>query len=167
MKKPVKLPEEIVDLLLPRLADEFKAFYAYRAASNWCQNVGFMKAADYFAKESADELTHAKKLESYLVDWNVIPELPKIEEPEIEFQNLASVIETAYNLEYALYEEYEDTSMKILKLGDLCVFDFLQFYRTTQKESVAEYSDMMNVLDGVKTDDKFQMLMLEENLFGE
>lgn len=167
MRKPEKLSKEIVDLLLPRLKDEFTAYYTYRSISNWCKNVGFMKAADYFAAESNSELEHAKKLENYLVDWNVSPDLPVINKPEIEFKGLADVIEKAYNMEYSLYEEYEDTSAKVFKTGDLCTFDFLEFFRTTQRESVAEYSDMINKLEGVKTDDKFQMLMLQEELFGE
>jgi ferritin len=79
---------------------------------------------------------------------------------------LTDIIGKAYDIEYALYEEYEDTSAKIFKIGDLCVFDFLQDYRVKQKEAVAEYSDMINKLLGVNTGSKFELLMLEENLFG-
>ena len=166
MKKPVKLSTEVVNLLLPRLSDEYKAFYTYRAAANWCQNVGFMLAAKYFEKESADELAHAKGIEEFLTNWNVIPQLPKVDAPELNFKGLVEVIETAYNMEYELYEEYEDTSMKVFKTGDLCTFDFLQKYRSIQTASVAEYSDMINKLEGV-TANKFELLVLEETLFGE
>jgi len=162
--KPTKLSPEVVNLLLPRLKDEFNAFYFYRSATNWCQNAGFFKAAKFFAKESEDELTHAKKIEDYLVDWNVIPALPVIAQP-IVFSGLYDIITKAYGIEYELYEAYEDTSSKIFKTGDLCVFDFLQFYRQTQKESVAEYSDKLNLLEGTETKDKFQLLMLEKKLF--
>ena len=163
--KPEKLSKEVVDLLLPRLKDEFTAFYFYRSASNWCQNIGFFKAADFFAKESSSELEHAKKIESYLVDWNVTPSLPPIDRPALEFSSLNEIIEKAYRIEYDLYEEYEDTSARIFKIGDLCVFDMLQFFRQVQKDSVAEYSDMINLLTGMKTDDKYQMVRLQEELF--
>ena len=165
MKKPEKLSKEVVDLLLPRLQNEFDAYYFYRAASNWCKNVGFMKAGEYFDNESKDELEHAKKIENFLIDWNVTPQLPAIGKPTLTFSNLGEVIEKAYAMELALYEAYEDTSVKIFKTSDLCVFDFLQFYRTTQAKSVAEYSDMLNKLEGVSAGDKFQMLLLQENLF--
>jgi ferritin len=165
MKKPEKLSQEVVALLLPRLQNEFDAYYFYRAASNWCRNVGFMKAGEYFDNESKDELEHAKGIENFLVDWNVVPQLPVIGKPTLTFSNLGEVIEKAYAMELALYEAYEDTSVKIFKTSDLCVFDFLQFYRTTQKKSVAEYSDMLNKLEGVNAGDKFQMLLLQENLF--
>lgn len=165
MKKPNQLPQEIVNLLLPRLQDEFNAYYFYRSASNWCKNVGFFKAAKFFAEESEDELKHANKIEDFLIDWNVTPDLPVIGKPVLAFQLLSDVIESAYNIEYTLYEDYEETSAKIFKTGDLCVFDFLQFYRKTQTDSVAQYSDMLNVLEGVNVASKFEMLLIEENLF--
>jgi len=68
-------------------------------------------------------------------------------------------------MEYKLYEAYEETSMRIFKIGDLCVFDFLQSYRVGQKESVAEYSDKLNMLEGTNELSKFEMLMLEKKLF--
>ena len=166
MKKPEKLSQPVVNLLLPRLQDEFNAAYFYRAASNWCKNVGYFKAAAFFSKESEDELGHAKKIEDYLVDWNVTPALPTIPKPTLDFASIEQVIIMAYEMEYELYENYEDTSMKIFKIGDLCVFDFLQQYRTGQKDAVAEYSDKLNILEGTDTSSKFEMLMLEENLFG-
>lgn len=164
MLKPKVLPVEIVSLLLPRLQDEYNAHYMYRAASNWCQNVGFFKAAKFFATESADELNHAKKLENYLTEWNVIPVLPAISQPVLQFGSLKEVLEKAYSIEFALYEEYEDTSVRVMKLGDVCTFNFLLEFNAIQQKSVAEYSDKLNVLDGVPGT-KFEMLMLEESLF--
>lgn len=165
MIKPEKLPNDVVKLLVERLNDEFKAYYFYRSATNWCKNVGYFKAAEFFAKESEDELAHAKKIENYLTDWNVTPDLPMIDKPVLEFSCICDVLDHSYEMEYDLYEAYEDTSMAIFKIGDLCVFDFLQFFRTAQKDAVAEYSDKLNMLEGVEPGDKFQMLMLEKKLF--
>jgi ferritin len=165
MKKPIKLPEEIVKLLLPRLKDEFDAAYLYRSISNWCQGVGYFKAAEFFAHESEEEFKHAAGIEKYLVDWNVIVNLPKIEIPSSEFTDLVAALDKAYVIEYKLYEEYEDTSMKVFKTGDLCTFDFLQHYRTIQRLAVAEYSDKLNMLEGVNPKDKINLLLLEKKLF--
>lgn len=165
MKKPVKLNKDIVSLLEQRLEDEMSAFYFYRNASNYCSNVGFFIAAEFFRKESDSELVHAKGIENYLVSWNVQPKLPQIDGITDGFSDLTAIIDGAYTIEYALYEKYEETSMKIFKLGDLCVFDFLQEYRKIQKDSVAEYSDMINTLDGVDIESKYELLSLEEKLF--
>jgi ferritin len=161
--KPNKLQDDVVSLLIPRLEDEYKAFYMYRAASNWCKNVGYFVAAEFFANESKDELKHAKKIEAYLVDWNVTPDLPVIEKPQLEFTTLVELIEAAYNIEYDLYEAYEDTSKQMFN-KDLCVFDFLQEFRMIQKEAVAEYSDKLNMLEGVDAN-KMNLLLIEHKLF--
>jgi len=167
MRKPERLNPKTVSDLQARLSDEFKAYYFYRSASNWCKNVGFFKASEYFANESADELTHAKGIENYLVDWNIDVKLPLIDSPDSVFLNLVDVIERAYDLEYSLYLGYEYTSNEIISRNEYSTFDFLSKYREIQTKSVAEYSDMLNTLDGVDIRDKFQLLLLEENLFGE
>lgn len=166
MKKPNKLPSEIVKLFKPLLEAEYTAFYFYKSAANWCNGEGFMLAGKYFEAESANELEHANKLQKFLVDWNINPDLPMIEPAEAG-ESLVDIIENAYDLEYALYEKYEEVSITAFEKGDVCTFDLFQFFRNTQTQSVAEYSDMLNVLEGCNTGSKFELLMLEENLFGE
>lgn len=162
--KPQKLNSKIVNLITARLVDEFAAFYQYRATSNWCKGVGYEKAAEYFNKESDDELTHAKKLMDFLTDWNIVVSMPSISQPQIEFKSLVEAIELAYNLEIQLYNDYNDICETIEEL-DSAVYQFLTFFLEIQTRSVAEYSDKLNLLDGVK-DDKFSMLLLEDKLFG-
>lgn len=162
--KPHSLDKGVVDLLAPRHLDEMDAFYFYRAASNWCQGVGYFKAAEFFAAESQDELEHAAKIEKYLVDWNITVPLPTVPRPQVEFSGLLEVLEEAYKIEYDLYEAYEETSKKLFNM-DLCTFDFLQQFRLIQTKSVAEYSDKLNLLEDVDGKDKFKLLLLEEKLF--
>jgi len=164
--KPNTLNQQSVNAILIRLKDEFTAFYFYRSASNWCNNVGYKKAGEYFANESADELVHAKSLENYLVDWNIDVQLPIIEEPQSTFVNLIDVIEKAYQMEYNLYLGYENTVGELLDRKDFTSFNELQSKIEIQKKSVAEYSDMLNLLDGVDIRDQAKLLLLDEHLFG-
>jgi len=160
---PNKLEQKVVNMLLPLLTSEYDAFYHYRALSNWCKGVGYEKAAEFFAKESDDELTHAKKIEQYLVDWNVIPMLPEIVDPKVEFKSLVEGIEDSYKLEYKLYEDYEKAGTKMFDL-DLCTFGLIQEFLKIQLSAVTEYSDKLNMLEGV-SGSKFELLMLEKKLF--
>ena len=68
--KPKTLTPEIVDILNSAIAEEYAAHYFYRGAANWCQGVGYTKAAAFYTAEAAAELEHAEKLQKYLVDWN-------------------------------------------------------------------------------------------------
>lgn len=161
--KPHKLEKQVVDLLIPRIQDEYSASYFYQAAHNWCADKGFFKAAAFFKEESGDEIEHAQTIQKYIVDWNVQPTLLQIPAPPT-FTSLVDIIEKAYGIEYDLYEKYEDDSMKALALPDPCTFDFLQQFRSIQQKSVAEYSDKLNILEGVEPT-KINLLLIEEKLF--
>lgn len=164
MKAPNKLKQEVVALIAPRIADELSAYYQYLSMSNWARGVGHFKAAEYFLKESQNEQEHAKKIIDYLVDWNVPVTLPELDKPKASFTNLAECIEVYYDIEYELYETYNDTCSDLMK-EDLAAYEFLSGYLSIQTESVAEVSDMKNMLQGVDVNSKFEMLMLEDKLF--
>ena len=161
---PVKLKSDIVSLLNDRLEDEYAAHYFYRQVANYCENIGFLKAAEYFKSESADELTHAEGIQKYLTDWNIQPSLCSIEPPK-NVSGLVDAIEKAYTMEYDLYEAYEEISMNIFNKKDLCTFDFLQQYRTIQRLAVAEYSTFLNQLETIDQEDKNWIYEFEKRAF--
>ena len=164
VKKPSTLDKKVVSKLLERLKDEYDAMYFYTAVANWCQGKGYEAAAGFFKKEAESEHEHARKVEKYLTDWNVFFELPSIEQPDKEYKSLVDVIEQAYDIEYALYEAYEETSKEMFSI-DLCVFDFLTPLRLGQNESVIEYSDMLNELETIGADSSFAIYYWQQEKF--
>jgi len=163
IKTPKTLADASVKILTERLGDEYTAHYFYRNATNWCAGIGYMKAAAFFAQEAENELEHAKGLQKYLVDWNVMPLLPSIK-PNITFVDLIDIINKAYALEYALFEAYMRDS-KELFASDLNTFDFLTGYRTGQNDSVIEYSDLLNAAMLIDPTNKFEVLYFEQTYF--
>jgi ferritin len=164
IKTPKTLSDSTVKILTARLGDEYTAHYFYRNATNWCAGIGYLKAAAFFAQEAENELDHAKGLQKYLVDWNVMPLLPSIK-PNVTFSDLIDIINKAYALEYALFEAYNADS-KELFTADLATFDFLTTYRTGQTQSVIEYSDLLNAAELVDINNKFEILYFEQTYFG-
>lgn len=162
--KPIKLTSDISNLLNQRINDEYTAHYFYRQAANYCENVGYLKAAEYFKGEAEDELKHAEGLQKYLTDWNVQPALAPIGVPE-KVNGLVDIIEKSYEMEYALYEAYEDISMDIFNKKDPCTWDFLQQYRTIQRLAVAEYSTFLNQLETIDQTDKNWVYEFEKRAF--
>lgn len=163
IKTPKTLADTSVKILTDRLGDEYTAHYFYRNATNWCAGIGYLKAAAFFAQEAENELEHAKGLQKYLVDWNVMPLLPTIK-PNVTFSDLIDIINKAYALEYALFESYNRDSKQLFNT-DLTTFDFLTTYRTGQTESVIEYSDLLNAAELVNIDNKFEILYFEQTYF--
>jgi len=161
---PKKLPSDIANVLISKINKEYDAHYFYRQVSNYCENVGYLKAAEYFKNESADELNHAEGLQKYLTDWNVQPALLTVVTPQ-KVSGLVDAIEKAYQMEYDLYEGYEEISMDIFKKNDLCTFDFLQQYRSIQRLAVAEYSTFLNQLETIDQTDKNWVYEFEKRAF--
>ena len=160
---PQVLDKKIVSLLEDRLKDEYKAHYHYQAASNWCKNLGYSGGEKFFLKESTDELAHARKLQDYLSDWNVIPNLTSIEKPKVDFKNLYELVCMSYELELDLYKKYNSTSADVLPL-DPSVFTFLDDFREIQTSSVAEYATLINKMDLIDSTDKFQVFYFDQTV---
>ena len=158
-----QLSDRTISILTNRLRDEYTAHYYYRAAANWCGDMNYKKAAAYFTAEANTELTHAEGLQKYMVDFNVIPEILKTNTVH-QFNDLTEVVYGAYEMELALMKAYNKDSQSIL-IEDITTFDFLTEYRKTQKESVVEYNDLINAINLIDKNDKFQVLYFEQTYF--
>ena len=158
-----KLDSKTVQILTDRIKDEYIAHYYYRAASNWCQDMNYKKAAEFFKNESADELTHAQGIQEYMVDFNIIPEIPQAPTSH-SFDSLVDIVYGAYKIELALMKEYNKNSQELFT-SDITTFDFLKKYRKFQKGAVVEYNDLINAIDLIDKTDKFQVLYFEQTYF--
>jgi ferritin len=133
IKTPKLLLDSSVRLLTDRLRDEYVAHYFYRSATNWCKGIGYIKAAAFFAEEAESELEHAKKLQTFLVDWNIEPSLPSIK-PNIQFTDLVDIVNKAYVMEYSLFDSYCKDSHTVFQT-DINTFDFLTMVPLTMQYS--------------------------------
>lgn len=161
--KLYKLTDKVIKILTDRIKDEYTAHYYYRAASNWCQDMNYKKAAEFFKNEAVDELTHAEKLEEYMTDFNIQPEIPQAPTKH-NFDNLIDIIYGAYEMELGLMKEYNKNSQDLFG-EDITTFDFLREFREIQKGAVVEYNDLINGSDLVDKKDKFQVLYFEQTYF--
>lgn len=157
------LSDKVVKLLTDRIKDEYTAHYFYRAASNWCNDVNYKKAAAYFENEALDELVHAKKLQDYMTGFNIIPQIPSAS-PKHTFSNLIDIVHQAYTMELSLMNAYNKDSHTVFS-DDITTFDFLQELREIQKNSVVEYNDLINASNLISKTDKFQVLYFEQTYF--
>ena len=158
-----KLDTKTIKILTDRIKDEYTAHYYYRAASNWCQDMNYKKAAEFFTNEAADELTHAQTLQEYMVDFNVQPEIPQAP-TKYNFSNLIDIVHGAYKMELGLMNEYNKNSQSLFN-DDITTFDVLTKFRKFQKNAVVEYNDLINASNLIDKNDKFQVLYFEQTYF--
>jgi ferritin len=158
-----KLSSKVIEILNNRIKDEYTAHYYYRAATNWCQDMNYKKAAEFFKNEADDELEHAQKLQEYMTGFNILPEIEKTETKHT-FDNLLDVVYGAYTMELALMKDYNKDSQDVFS-DDITTFDFLTEFREIQKGAVIEYNDLINASNLIDKGDKFQILYFEQTYF--
>jgi len=161
---PHALPKEIELTLNSRLGDEYTAYYFYRNAANWCKGVNYPKAAAFFEKEAAGELEHALKIQDYLTQWNLHPNIPTVETGR-SFLGLVDLINQAYELEWSLLQKYSSDQKEIFR-DHPATFNFIQGYVDIQVAEVAEYSDFLNALQLIDTGNRLDLLVFEDKYFG-
>ena len=161
--KLYKLSSKTIKILTDRIKDEYTAHYFYRAATNWCRDKNYKKAAEFFSNEADDELTHAKKIQEYMTDFNIIPQIPQAP-IDHKFYGLIEIVHGAYKMELGLMKAYNKDSQELFS-EDITTFDFLTEFREIQKGAVVEYNDLINGSELVDTKDKFQVLYFEQTYF--
>jgi ferritin len=157
--------DAISTALNERIGDEYAAHYFYRNAANWCKNANYKNATAYFEGEASSELDHAKGLQDYLTQWNLLPAIPAAP-TQHSFKNLADIINKAYEIEYDLMVKYSDNQKEFLSAHP-ATFNFIQKYVDIQNEAVAEYSDLLNALNLVDINNRLDALYFENNYFNQ
>ena len=157
------LSDKTIKILTDRIKDEYTAHYYYRAATNWCADMNYKKAAAFFENEAKDELGHSEILQQYMTDFNIIPEIPSAKISHT-FNSLEEIINGAYEMELALMKAYNKDSQTVFS-DDITTFDVLTKFRKIQKGAVVEYNDLINALSLIDSKDKFQVLYFEQTYF--
>ena len=161
---PRKLSDDIVGIFDARLGDEYTAHYFYRNAANWCNNMNYKKAGAYFEAEANSELEHAKGLQDYLVQWNLLPAIPPAPTRQ-DFKSLVDIINKAYEMELGLFDKYSADQIAV-DTKHAATFNFLQGYVDIQNGSIAEYSDLLNALQLINIENPLDVLYFENQYFG-
>ena len=161
---PKTLDGSIVSAMEARLKDEYTAHLIYKNAANWCKNVGYVKAAAFFEAEAADELTHAQKIQDYMIQWNVLPQIPVATIPNTN-KSLIDCINGAYTFEYNLLQSYSQIQLEVEGMHP-ATFNFIQEFVDIQNHSVGVFSDLLNAIVLVDYNNKLDLLMFEDKYFG-
>ena len=130
--------KKVQDLLKLRIQNEEYSSRLYKAMSNFLEYNGYTGAAKLWDKYSSEELTHAKWVNSFLLDLDYLPPLPAIKEPPCEFESLPDVIKKSFDHEYQITLECKELAKACLAEGDFLTFGLAQRFINEQVEELAK-----------------------------
>ena len=157
------ISQECKDMLDDAVHSELYASNLYKHVANELQRLGYFGATKFFLKESADELVHYQLHVEFQNDVGTVAKVPMIEAMNDPIKSLSDAIETGYETELELYNDYKKWYSQTS--DDPVVQQFLLQFLEFQRTSVGEYGDLLSriqLVDG----DKAGMLLIDQELGG-
>ena len=146
-------------ILQSAISQELYASNLYKHLSNQCQRLGYFGAADYFKKESKDELKHYQLIADYMNDLGSVAEMPDVDGCDDEIKTLADAIERAYKQEVDLGKKYTTWHGQVDPMTGQFLLQFLEI----QRKSIGEYGDLLSRLE-LADDNAAALLMIDQEL---
>jgi len=157
------ISQECKDMLDDAVHSELYASNLYKHVANELQRLGYFGATKFFLKESADELVHYQLHVEFQNDVGTVAKVPMIEAMNDPIKSLSDAIETGYETELELYNDYKKWYSQTS--DDPVVQQFFLQFLEFQRTSVGEYGDLLSriqLVDG----DKAGMLLIDQELGG-
>jgi len=162
------LPKMIISADCKKMLDEavHSELYAsnlYKHIANQLQRLGYFGASKFFLNESADELKHYQLHVEFQNDVGTVAKVPMIEAMNETIETFSDAIETGYETELELLNNYQ--SWYAEAADDPIVQQFLLQFLEIQRRSVGEYGDLLARIQLVDQD-KAGMLLIDQELGG-
>jgi bacterioferritin B len=133
-------------LLQEQVRHEFTASQQYIALAVWFDGQDLPQLAKHFYKQSLEERNHAMMIVQYLLDNDLAPVIPGIDEVKNDFSSAAELVELALKQE----KEVTDEIIKLAKTArdedDYKGEQFMQWFIKEQVEEVAQMTTLLNVM---------------------
>jgi ferritin len=138
-----KIPAKVLSELHRQLNQELDAAHKYLALCLWCDDQNLKGFASFFAKQVAEEQTHAKKITDHLIDRGVLPELAAIGAPKSSFKSLLEVATHAQSMEQANTQGINSVYEAALAAKDYPAQVLMQWFINEQVEEEAWCLEMI------------------------
>ncbi len=142
-----KIASQVVAELTRQFNQELSAAHAYRALSLWCEQANLKGFARYFAKQAGEELEHAAKMTSHLIDRGVLPQEQAIPAPKTEFESLLELARQAQAMEERNTQGINAVYEAALQTKDYAVQVLMHWFINEQVEEEAWCLEMVERIE--------------------
>jgi len=146
-------------ILQTAIGQELYASNLYKHLANQCQRLGYFGAANYFKKESNDELEHYQLIVDYMNDLGSVAEVPDIDGCDDKISTLLDAVERAYKAEVDLGKKYTTWHDQV----DPMTAQFLLQFLEIQRKSIGEYGDLLSRLE-IADENPAAILIIDKEL---
>lgn len=133
-------------LLQEQIRHEFTASQQYVALAVWFDGQDLPQLARHFYRQSIEERNHAMMMVRYLMDNDIQPSVPGVDDVRNEFSDVAELVELALKQEKGVTDEIIKLAKVARDEDDYRGEQFMQWFLKEQVEEVAQMTTLLNVV---------------------
>lgn len=133
-------------MLLEQVRHEFTASQQYVALAVWFDGQDLPRLAKHFYRQSLEERNHAMMIVQYLLDNDIAPTIPGVDDVKNNFSETADLIALALQQEKGVTDEIINLAKIARDEDDYKGEQFMQWFLKEQVEEVAQMTTLLNVV---------------------
>ncbi len=157
------LHDDLIQLLNYRIEQEELSSRIYLSMSLWLNINGYAGAAKLWKSYSEEEQKHSQWAYDYLVDLNILPTVPPLKQPVLEYKGLPEIILSSYKHELDITSQCQIFANKALAIGDHMTLELAHRYLKEQVEELAKTNYWVDRLKAFGTD-KIALRLLDDEM---
>jgi ferritin len=134
-----------VKLLQEQIRNEFTASQQYLAVAVWYDDQDLPRLAAHFYKQALEERNHAMMMVQYLLDMDIRPHMPGVNDVVDDFKTALEPLELALQQEITVTKQIEGLAKTARDEGDYIGEQFMQWFLKEQVEEVSMMTTLVNV----------------------
>lgn len=159
------LNKGMIDKLNEQINLEFYSSNLYLQMSAWCEDKGYVGAAEFLRVHAQEELGHMHRLFNYISETGALPLIGAIEAPPSKFKSLVEVFQKTYKHEKLVTSKINDLADAAMSSKDYSTFQFLQWYVSEQHEEEKLFKSILDKIELLGEDGK-GLFFVDKELVG-
>ncbi len=133
-------------MLQEQVRREFTASQQYVALAVWFDGQDLPRLAKHFYRQSLEERNHAMMIVQYLLDNDIQPAIPGVDEVRNDFVDVVDLVALALKQEKEVTDEIISLAKAARDEEDYKGEQFMQWFLKEQVEEVAQMTTLLNVV---------------------
>lgn len=159
------ISNRIIELINYRIQQEELSSRLYLSMSNHLNFIGYTGASQLWKKYSDEERKHSEWAYNYLLDLDIKPVTPKLEEQKQTFTGLEQIVALSLQHELEITNQCNELAKEAVKENDFMTLELAQKYLKEQVEEIAKTTIWVNKIN-LFGNDKIALRLLDNEMAG-
>ena len=141
------ISDRVSKLLIEQIGHELRAHQLYMGMAIYFKRQSLDRWAKLFNDQSVEEAQHAMKIMDFLIDNNVMFDLPALRAATTRYGSALAIAQAALENEQKVTELFKGMSRAALEENDHTSHEFLQWFVSEQVEEETKAQKLIDLID--------------------